>query len=121
MSETKIVKECLLALSRVPGVKVWRCNTGALKAADGRVVRFGFTGCPDICGFATVALPNGSPVALFIGVECKTQRGTQREAQEAFERVSLAHGAAYVLARSASEAVDGVRAHLERFSRGLGS
>lgn len=120
MSETKIVKECLLALSRMPGVKVWRQNSGALKAADGRLVRFGFPGCPDIMGFATVTLPNGSPVGLLVTVECKTQAGRQREAQEAFERVCLSHGVAYVLARSAADAVDGVKAHLDRFSCGLG-
>lgn len=103
--EAEILRETLLALSALPGVVVWRQNSGLYYTPDGRGgwrrVRAAIPGAADITGM----LPGGRRLE----VECKTASGRQSEDQRVFQAVVERAGGLYVLARSAAEAVDAVR------------
>lgn len=52
--ESEIVREIIRALNLLPGVFVWRQNTGAVTVRNGektRHVRFGFKGMSDVLGW----------------------------------------------------------------------
>ena len=67
--------------------RLWRNNTGALKDANGRLVRYGLCpGSSDLIGFRTVVItPDmvGQRVAVFAAVEVK-DRGRLTSEQQAF-------------------------------------
>jgi hypothetical protein len=101
MTESAIVAACLVALSRLPGVRVARMNTGGALIGN-RVVRFGVPGLADICGII-------APYGRLLCVECKSPTGKQRSQQKIFERVIRNHGGIYILCRSADECLSLVR------------
>src|SRR4030095_4180271 len=74
--EQGVVNAVMQVLRLHPKV-AWRArmNTGAYKTPDGRYVRFGFPGCPDIIG----QLRDGRILML----ECKAEDGRLTEDQEA--------------------------------------
>lgn len=95
--ESRIVAECLIALSRC-GARVWRNNTGRLKNESGRLVTFGLcVGSSDIIGIA--------PDGRFLAVECKTERGQPTTAQTRFLDVIRRRGGRAGIARSPEDAV----------------
>jgi hypothetical protein len=81
--------EVLRALRAHPAVAwVQRMNTGAAKI-EGRFVRFGWTGCPDVLG----QLRDGR----LLGVEVKAPRGRLRTEQTVFlELIGRFGGVAFV-------------------------
>lgn len=96
-AESSILNECLIALSKA-GCTVWRNNTGVLKDANGRPIKFGLcVGSADIIGM--------SPDGLFLAVECKTATGKASKAQERFLSAVRARGGRAGIARSGAEAV----------------
>lgn len=103
--EAEILRETLLALSALPGVVVWRQNSGLYYTPDGRGgwrrVRSAIPGAADITG-----LCHGG---RRLEVECKTSTGRQSEDQRTYQAVIERAGGLYVLARSAAEAVEAVR------------
>jgi hypothetical protein len=74
--EQGVVNAVMQVLRLHPKV-AWRArmNSGAYKTPDGRFVRFGFPGCPDIIG----QLRDGRILML----ECKAEDGRVTEDQEA--------------------------------------
>lgn len=103
--ETVLVRAVLQALD-ARGVWAWRTNAGVFGS---RRIRGAPEGTPDILG----VLPGGG---LF-GIECKTERGKQNEAQRAWQAKAVAIGVRYGLARSLAEAmaqVEAWRADVER-------
>ena len=87
--EAAALVEVLKALRTHPAV-AWceRMNTGAAKV-EGRFIRFGFKGCPDVLG----QLKDGR----LLGVEVKAQAGRLRPEQALFrERIRCAGGVAFV-------------------------
>ena len=87
--EAAAMLEVLKALRTHPAV-AWaeRMNTGAAKV-EGRFIRFGFKGCPDVLG----QLKDGR----LLGVEVKAQAGRLRPEQALFlERIRGAGGVAFV-------------------------
>ena len=87
--EAAALVEVLKALRTHPAV-VWceRMNTGAA-LVEGRYIRFGFKGCPDVLG----QLKDGR----LLGVEVKAQAGRLRPEQALFlERIRCAGGVAFV-------------------------
>jgi Holliday junction resolvase len=99
MSESAILREVLMAVSRLPKTMVWRNQTGALRNRAGQLVTFGLVGSPDIIG-----VTRGRAIAI----ECKSASGRQSEAQKRFEQAWRAAGGIYVVARSAAEALEGI-------------
>jgi hypothetical protein len=102
VSELALQNNILLRWGAVPGLRLFRTNAGALRDSDGRLVRYGIVGGPDISG---VLAPRGR----FLGVECKADRGRQSEQQKSFERMCLALGGVYLLVRTMEEADAGIR------------
>ena len=99
MREGAIVQACLDYLN-IYGAYVWRNNTGALKAKDERLVRFGKPGSSDILGI----MPGGR----FIAVECKSENGKLSDKQKAFlEEVERLGGLA-IVAKSVDDVIDAV-------------
>ena len=87
--EAAALVEVLKALRTHPAV-AWceRMNSGAAKV-EGRFIRFGFKGCPDVLG----QLKDGR----LLGVEVKAQAGRLRPEQALFlERIRGAGGVAFV-------------------------
>jgi len=87
--EAAALVEVLKALRTHPAV-AWceRMNTGAA-TVEGRFIRFGFKGCPDVLG----QLKDGR----LLGVEVKAQAGRLRPEQALFlERIRCAGGVAFV-------------------------
>lgn len=102
MNESVIQTAILGYLNLRGDCMVWRNNTGGLRDAAGRIVRFGFKGSGDILG---VIAPSGR----FLSVECKRPSGgVLSKEQEAFGAQVRAAGGIYIVARS----VDEVRAAL---------
>lgn len=105
MSELALQNNILLRWGAVPGLRLFRTNAGALRDNNGRLVRYGIVGGPDISGIL-------APRGRFLGIECKSDRGHQSEEQKAFERMCLAHGGVYLLVRTIEEADAGIRASI---------
>lgn len=84
----------------VPIGEYVRVTPGMKILADARPISFGLEGAGDIVGHRR---------GKAFQVEMKTATGSQREKQKTFERVWVQRGGIYILARSAEEAVDGVR------------
>ena len=100
IAEAVLQRLILARLNLLPGVKVWRSNTGARQVAGGRVIRFGVRGQGDISGVG----PNG----IRIEVEVKTATGRLTPDQLAFGELMKKHGAVYVVARSLEDALAAV-------------
>ena len=76
MNETNLMHAIMLAPH---GCRLFRNNTGAIKDANGRLVRFGLCkGSSDLIGFKPVTItPDmvGQTVAVFAAIEVKTPTG----------------------------------------------
>lgn len=96
-TEANILNDCLIALAEA-GHLVWRQNTGVLKDANGRPIKFGLCkGSSDIIG-----LTSGG---VFLAVECKTATGRIRPEQKLFIAAVRKSGGRAGIARSAEDAV----------------
>jgi hypothetical protein len=123
-TETEIMRDGLVAMSRAfhPHGIFWRVNVGEAWAGHGQriskptVVRlpagavvirkasritFGSPGQPDTMGCLH---------GRFVGIEWKTESGTQRKTQEDWEAAAVRAGGIYRIVRSADEAVAFLRA-----------
>lgn len=103
MAEHAIQQDILARLGAVPGLVVWRNNTGAIRAEGGRFVRFGVVGSADVLGVA-------SPSGQFVALEVKAPGGRVSEAQTRWGAAIRACGGVYLVVRSVDEAVNGLRA-----------
>lgn len=99
MSESTILRDVMIAVSRLPETMIWRNQTGALHDRQGRLVTFGLVGSADIIG-----VHKGRALAI----ECKAPRGRQSVPQQRFERAWKAAGGIYIVARSADDALWGI-------------
>ncbi len=98
MSETKLVKEILVALSAEPDFICWRNNTGKLADVNGRWVTYGLgVGSADIVGVL-------APWGRFVALEVKTAKGKLRETQEHWQCAVLRRGGFCETVRSVEEA-----------------
>jgi hypothetical protein len=104
--ELAVQNHIRLAVGRGP-VRLWRNNTGALKDANGRLVRYGLcTGSSDLIGFTTRTItPDmvGQQVAVFTAIEVK-DRGRPTPDQLRFLEVVAAAGGLAGVARTVEEA-----------------
>jgi len=87
--EAAALVEVLKALKAHPAVSWCERMTSGAARVDGRFIRFGFTGCPDVLGM----LRDGR----LLGVEVKGPLGKLRPEQAVFlERVRAGGGVAFV-------------------------
>lgn len=102
MNETTILQRIRLAVSRIPGVKVFRNNVGGLKDQHGRFVQFGLhPGSADLIGWKSIEItPDmvGQRIAVFVSLECKTETGKVKPDQiNWLQQVHAAGGIAAVV------------------------
>lgn len=75
MSEKQIMNAIWLTYGARPDMRLMRNNSGMLKDANGRPVKFGLgTGTSDLIGWRTITItPDmvGREVAVFTAIECK--------------------------------------------------
>lgn len=94
MTHCELVNEILLTVS--PLGMAWSNNTGVLRDANNRPVRYGLNGSSDV-----IAIIRGR----FVGIEAKVGRDKQRPNQARFAEAVRKAGGVYILARS----IDDVR------------
>lgn len=104
--EQRIQNEIRLALGR--GItRLWRNNTGALKDATGRLVRYGLcSGSSDLIGLRTITVtPDmvGQQLAVFTAIEVK-DRARPTDEQQAFLAMVQQLGGFAGIARSVEDA-----------------
>ena len=109
MTEMNRLRSIMLGISK-PGVRIWRNNCGALKDADGRLIRFGVAnpGGSDLIGWRSVTVtPDmvGSKVAIFLAIEVKGERGKATDAQANFIARVRADGGLAGVARCLDDAL----------------
>lgn len=104
--ELAVQNDIRLALGRGP-VRLWRNNTGALKDANGRLVRYGLCqGSSDLIGYRTIEItPDmvGQRLAVFTAIEVK-DRGRATPQQLQFLDLVVAAGGLGGVARSVEDA-----------------
>ena len=109
MNEMNRLRAIMIGLSS-PGVRLFRNNCGALKDADGRLIRYGVAnpGGSDLIGWKSVTVTPemvGQKLAVFLAIEVKGERTRVTDQQRNFiERVRLDGGLAGV-ARSVDDAL----------------
>lgn len=96
--EAMIQKIVLAHVNRIPGVKVWRMNTGSAQMRNGQWVDFGYPGQADLAGIF-------GPHGRRIEIELKSQKGRARESQVAYREMIESFGGVYLVARSLEAAV----------------
>jgi len=104
--EAVLQRMVLARLNELPGVRVWRMNTGGAVDEDEetgrkRVLKFGVPGQADISGL--MLQPSG--VGRRLEVEVKSATGRQREAQRLWQAEIERYGGLYILARTLAEAL----------------
>lgn len=113
MNETTILQRIRLALGRVPGLRLFRQNVGALKDEHGRIVRFGLhPGSADLIGWKSIQItPDmvGKTVALFVSIEVKTPTGTVKTDQANWQAQVEEAGGIAIIARSEADALAGLQ------------
>ena len=92
--EADVVAETMLALSRI-GALVMRNNSGGLRDAEGRLVRFGLRGSADV-----IACHRG----MFVAVECKRKGKRPSPDQVCYANAVRAAGGIYVVVLSKEDA-----------------
>lgn len=104
--EAKVQNDIRLALGAGPA-RLWRNNTGALKDATGRLVRYGLCpGSSDLIGLRQVTItPDmvGQTMGVFVAIEVKDQ-GRLTEQQRAFLAMVQQAGGLAGVARSVDDA-----------------
>ena len=112
--ESEIVKQVHLRLGSRADVRLWRFQAGVGRVgARDTVQRFCPTGFPDLAGWVTIC-----GVAVWLGVECKTESGRLSEAQSAWKKWADEAGAIYIVARDAARAEMELEAQIEMRSMG---
>lgn len=109
MNETTILQCIRLAVSKVPGVRLFRNQVGALKDKSGRLVTFGLhPGSADLIGWKSIRITPemvGRKVAVFVSIECKTPDGKVRPDQEHWRFVIQEAGGIACIARGEETAL----------------
>ena len=104
--EAKVQNDIRIACGAGPA-RLWRNNTGALKDATGRLVRYGLCpGSSDLIGLRQVTItPDmvGQTLAVFTAIEVKDQ-GRLTEQQRAFITMVQQAGGMAGVARSVDDA-----------------
>jgi hypothetical protein len=105
-SETNLMRQIMLAVSKLKNVRIFRNNTG-FDATN--KVRYGLvTGSSDLIGWKSVTVTHemvGQQVAVFVALEVKTPKGRATDEQKNFVNVVNAAGGKAAIVRSVSEGI----------------
>jgi hypothetical protein len=103
MREAVLQQNIRLALGMRDDIFMFRINVGKFRPLEGgaRVIQSAPEGTPDLMG---VLGPNGKA----FGIEVKTAKGRQREAQKRWQDAWEKRGGIYILARSLEDVYRGL-------------
>ncbi len=108
--ETSILQRIRLILGGIHGLKLFRNNVGKLADQFGRWVIFGLCpGSSDLIGWRSIIVTPemvGKPVAVFVAIEVKAQRGRRSQEQKDFIAAVRAAGGIGGFAESPEQAVE---------------
>lgn len=108
MSEAATLQAIRLDLGRVPAVRLFRNNTGVLRDATGRAVRFGLhPGSGDLIGWRSIVITPehvGQTLAVFASIEVKSNTGRAREDQLTWAAAVAGAGGLAGIARNPGQA-----------------
>ncbi len=101
-TEATVLAEIRIACNMLPGVRLFRNNSGRLEDATGRWVTFGLApGSADLIGIAR---------GRFLSIEVKHGRGVESADQRAWRALIRELGGIAIVARSAEDALEQLRA-----------
>lgn len=100
MTAESDLNRAILGYLETIGVFAWRCNTGALKNADGVWVKYGRKGMADILGI----LPGGR----FLAIESKIGKAKLTKEQHHFLGEVRRSGGVAILAHTLDDVIDGI-------------
>lgn len=101
VEHTRLVNAILLKIGSHPDVRLWKQTTGMGRSLTGNTpIRFGLEGSSDLIGILMTG--------RFLAIEVKTGNARQSKVQRNFQRMIERFGGLYILARSVSDAVNGV-------------
>ena len=114
-SEAVFQQQIRLALGMRDDIMMFRINVGKFRPIDGaqgRVIQSAPEGTPDLLGvirreFAMIDVPFIG-IGQAFGIEVKSHKGKQREAQRAFQIAWEKRGGIYILARSLEDVYRGL-------------
>lgn len=131
MKESNTMRLIMLALGKIPGVRIFRNNTGKawigasvqfknrqsviVEAGDVLIKNARFfiaglcVGSSDLIGFKSVVVTQemvGKTVAIFLAPEIKTKTGRVSDEQKAFQKMVNEHGGIAFVATDEIEAVE---------------
>lgn len=110
--EAPVQREILLLWGAHPRVRLWRANSGQglVPTRNGalRPIKINVTGCPDAIGWTSVPVSRLvelgiRDVAVFTGIEFKSDTGNRSDEQKAFAATLKRMGGLPVLARSVAD------------------
>jgi len=111
ISEREIQHAIRLAMGRHPSLRLFRNQVGECDYTDDygkrRHVSYGLCkGSSDLIGFRTIEVPGlVAPIAQFVAIELKAERGTLRPDQRMFIEAVRARGALAGVARSVEDVI----------------
>ncbi len=100
MTHSQLVNKTVLTVGSSGVAICWKNPTG-LAERNGRIIKFGFNGSPDIIGFTNQG--------IFLGIECKTGNAVQSKHQKSFERAVNKFNAIYIVCRENTTILDLIR------------
>ena len=105
-NETQLMRQIMLAVSKILGVRIFRNNTGFDSTNK---VRYGLIqGSSDLIGWKSITItPDmvGQKVAVFVALEVKTTKGRATEEQKNFVAVVKGAGGKAEIVRSVTDAI----------------
>jgi hypothetical protein len=109
MNEMNRLRAIMLGLS-TPGVRLFRNNCGALKDAEGRLIRYGVAnpGGSDLIGWRSITVtPDmiGQKLAVFLAIEVKGEKCKATDHQRNFSARVRADGGLAGVARTVDDAL----------------
>lgn len=108
MTEHQLQNSILRAFATLPGLRLWRANTGVARYGN-RTVRFGVPGQADLTGILPVTLVcpacgiEAGRLGVRLEIEVKSETGKQSDEQRAYENIVTRFGGIYILARSVDD------------------
>lgn len=120
-AETNTQNEILVAMSQA-GALPWRNQVGVYRPIGdpNSVIKIGTPGMADIISVVPVTItPDmvGKTIGVAVATEVKTATGKQRQAQKLWELAFTKRKGIYLIARSASEAIQQLASLPERIAR----
>lgn len=116
--EKSLQDSILLEFGALPGLRIWRCNTGkayGYSVVKNALCRIGAESLLDTMPLTKYGTPGSADIqgiglsGRAIAIECKSPHGVQDPRQKAWQQMFTSHGGLYILARQEEEVARALR------------